>query len=379
MAQTISPVVQEALDALLGETDGVTQCVETARGLVFDQGLAWVHHDLGMGGLGAAPDEQPAVDAALRTSGYPVPSLATLIGCRMIGPLLHRRGTPEQRRRHLRPLYTGGELWCHLLSEPGAGSDLAGISTSARLVDGAWVLNGQKVWTTLAHVATWGLCIARHDPSDRHGGLSAFVIDMSADGVGVRPLREMTGEAEFSEVFLTDVVVDDDARLGPLGCGWEIIRELLDAERASIATEAGSAQADPDGPVRDLLALWRSGPRPELRDRVVQAWIRGRITALNVARAVATGDEAIGAASPFGKLAFTELARDVYDCALDVVGAGGMLYPSGYDVVVPDEIGFAGRPVEWSFLHSRGRTIGGGTSEVLRNVLAERQLGMPRS
>ncbi len=178
-------------------------------GARYDAGLAWVMFPSGLGGLGAPRELQPVVDAAFAAAHAPDNDPRRIgIGLGMAAPTVLRHGTDEQRRRWLRPLWTGEEVWCQLFSEPGAGSDLAGLATRAvrQDGDGDWVVNGQKVWTSMAHEASWAILVARTDPSvPKHQGMTYFVLDMHAPGVEVRPLRQITGEAEFNEVFFTDV------------------------------------------------------------------------------------------------------------------------------------------------------------------------------
>jgi alkylation response protein AidB-like acyl-CoA dehydrogenase len=201
----------------------------------FDAGLAWIEYPVGSGGLGAPAELQPLVDAAFAAAGAPDNApLRNGIGLGMAAPTLLRHGTPEQRQRWLRPLWTGEEIWCQLFSEPGAGSDLAAVATRARRIeDGTgWIVDGQKVWTSLAHRARWGLLLARTDPDvPKHRGLTYFICDMAAPGVEVRPLRQITGEAEFNEVFLSGVRLPDALRLGGVGGGPDDVDERAGRHR----------------------------------------------------------------------------------------------------------------------------------------------------
>ena len=175
------------------------------------------------------------VDTTLRPAGAPIPFLRNPIGYGMAAPTVAAHGTDGQKARYLRPLFTGEEIWCQLFSEPGAGSDLAGLSARAVRDGDEWVVNGQKVWTTLAHLARWGMLVARTDPDQpKHKGLTYFVVDMGAPGVEVKPLRQITGEAEFNEVFLSDVRIPDADRLGDVGEGWRVSLTTLMHERVSI-------------------------------------------------------------------------------------------------------------------------------------------------
>ncbi len=212
-------------------------------GRQFDLGLAWVHFPEGHGGLGRSPKLQKLINETLLGAGAPHPYAGNPIGYGMGAPTVVTHGSEDQKRRYLKPLFTGEEVWCQLFSEPGAGSDLAAVRTMARrsgegwiLRDGdEWVVNGQKVWTTLAHLARWGMLIARTDPEQpKHKGMTYFVVDMHAPGVEVRPLYQITGEAEFNEVYFTDVRIPDAERLGEVGEGWRVSLTTLMNERVAI-------------------------------------------------------------------------------------------------------------------------------------------------
>src|SRR2546430_12778097 len=211
----------------------------------FDAGLAWISFPEGLGGLGLPRALQPVVDAEFAAAGAPDNQpLRIGIGLGMAAPTILRHGTDSQRERWLRPLWTGEEVWCQLFSEPGAGSDLASLSTRAARDGDGWAVDGQKVWTSMAHEARWGILLARTDPAaPKHDGLSYFACDMTAPGVEVRPLRQITGEAEFNEVFLTEVVLPDALRLGAVGEGWQVALTRLMNERVGIGGGAGPAGA----------------------------------------------------------------------------------------------------------------------------------------
>src|SRR5271169_1745842 len=222
--ETITKLDVDSLaDALLGDlppgsTDAVTFLREQ-----YDRGLAWVHFPEGLGGLGGSPADQIRVQRRLIAGGAPMAMLRNVIGYGMVAPTLVTHGTDRQRARYLRPLFTGEEVWCQLFSEPGAGSDVAGLAMRAVRDGDEWVVNGQKVWTTLAHMAKWGLLLARTDPeASKHAGMTMFLVDMHAPGVEVRPLYQITGEAEFNEVFFTDAHLPDAQRLGGVGDGWRV-------------------------------------------------------------------------------------------------------------------------------------------------------------
>ena len=210
----------------------------TFLGAQFDRGLAWVHFPEGFGGLGLSPEAAEARS----TSGCSPPARPNAVRPQPDRPRhvrarrSWRRAASEQKQRYLRPLFTGEEIWCQLFSEPGAGSDVAGLSTRGVRDGDEWIVNGQKVWTTLAHLSRFGHARRAHRPRGRskHTGLTAFVVDMHAPGVEVRPLRQMTGEAEFNEVYFTDVRIPDAERLGDVGDGWRVSLTTLMNERVSI-------------------------------------------------------------------------------------------------------------------------------------------------
>ncbi len=228
----------------------------------FDAGLAWISYPPGLGGLGAPRALQPVVDNEFAAAGAPDNTpLRIGIGLGMAAPTILRHGTDEQRRRYLRPLWTGEEVWCQLFSEPGAGSDLAALATRAVPDGDDWIVTGKKVWTSMAHEARFGILLARTDPDvPKHAGLTYFVCYMTAPGVEVRPLRQITGEAEFNEVFLTDVRIPDSHRLGAIGEGWQVARTTLMNERVAIG---GGATPRESGMIGVVARTWRE--RPELR------------------------------------------------------------------------------------------------------------------
>src|SRR5579859_1640121 len=250
----------------------------------FDAGLAAVHYPVGHGGLGLPRSLQLAADEEFVQAGAArLDDWRNPIGLGMAAPTIIAFGTEEQKRRWLKPLWLGDEVWCQLFSEPGAGSDLASLATRAVPDgDGAWVVTGQKVWTSLAHEARWGLLLARTDPDvPKHAGLTYFMLDMHAPGVEVRPLRQLTGEAEFNEVFLTDVRVPDADRLGAVGEGWRVANATLMNERVSI----GSARSVPreDGAIGFAAGEWRQHPERrthDLHQRLLTLWAQAEVARL---------------------------------------------------------------------------------------------------
>ncbi|HMK63834.1 MAG TPA: acyl-CoA dehydrogenase family protein [Acidimicrobiales bacterium] len=372
-------VVTAKVQELLNTHDPKRSAAEEFLGARFDAGLAWVWFPHGHGGLGAAPSLQALVEHSLRRAGAPDRSLHNVIGYGMAAPTVLTHGTEEQRRRWLRPLFTCEEIWCQLFSEPGSGSDVAGLATRAVRDGDEWVVNGQKVWTTLAHVATWGLLLARTDPeAPKHRGLTYFVVDMRAPGVEVRPLRQITGEAEFNEVFFTDVRLPDAQRLDEIGAGWRVATTTLMNERVAIG---GGVPARQSGPIHYALDVYRSKPGRSAveRDRLLQAWVRAEVQRLTNVRARQM--RKAGTPGPEGsvaKLAGAELNKHVYDLCVDLLGMEGTLYANGYEMMRPDTAGVARADVRHSFLRSRANSIEGGTSEIMRSILGERVLGLPR-
>jgi alkylation response protein AidB-like acyl-CoA dehydrogenase len=345
----------------------------------FDAGLAWVHYPEGLGGLGAPRALQQVVDAEFAAAGAPGnnPNLSG-IGLGMAAPTILRHGTEEQKRRYLRPLWTGEELWCQLFSEPGAGSDLAGLATRAVRDGDDWVINGQKVWTSLAHVARWAILLTRHDPAlPKHAGMTYFICDMRAPGVEVRPLRQITGEAEFNEVFLTDVRLPDSLRLGAVGEGWQVARSTLMNERVSIG---GGAIPREGGAIGVLADLWRERPdlrSPALHGDVMRAWVdseAARLTATRLRQQLTAGE--VGPEGSAVKLTFANLMQRISGLELEMRGEESLRHEAwagGRGRDVP----FFDRSPGYRYLRSRGNSIEGGTSEILRNIIAERVLGLP--
>jgi alkylation response protein AidB-like acyl-CoA dehydrogenase len=345
----------------------------------FDAGLAWVHFPRGLGGLGAPRALQSVVDAELAAAGAPDNEPRRIgIGLGMAAPTILQYGTDAQRRRFLRPLWLGEEVWCQLFSEPGAGSDLAGLGTRAVRDGDEWVVNGQKVWTSNAHNARWAILIARTDPdAPKHRGITYFVCDMTDPGVEVRPLRQITGEAEFNEVFLTDVRIPDTLRLGEVGDGWRVAQATLMNERMAIG---GSELPREGGMIARAATTWRERPElrtPELHDRLLRLWVEAEATRLTTQRV--RQQLAVGAPGPEGsgmKLAFARLNQAISSLELELLGEEGLRY-GDWTNTRPDTVDFYGRDAGYRYLRAKGNSIEGGTSEILRNIIAERVLGLP--
>jgi alkylation response protein AidB-like acyl-CoA dehydrogenase len=350
----------------------------------FDAGLAWVHFPEGLGGLGLPRGLQEYVDRLLDEAAAPTVDPRSIgIGLGMAAPTILTFGTDAQRREFLRPLWTGEEIWCQLFSEPGAGSDLAGLATRAVRVDpdsetSDWVVNGQKVWTSSAHNARRAILVARTAPDvPKHHGLTYFLLDMTDPGVEVRPLRQITGEAEFNEVFLTDVRIPDGHRLGAVGDGWKVANATLMNERVSIG---GGAQPREGGMIGKVAQTWRD--RPEVRtharhDRLMAGWVEAevfRLTGMRLRQKLAAG--APGAEGSAMKLTFARLAQELSGLEVELLGEDGLRYED-WTMTRPDRVDMTGRDAGYRYLRAKGNSIEGGTSEILRNIVAERVLGLP--
>jgi alkylation response protein AidB-like acyl-CoA dehydrogenase len=342
----------------------------------FDAGLAFVHFPEGNGGLGVSPKLQLLVNNRLTDAGIPL--VRGGIGHGMGAPTIVVHGTPEQKRRWLRPLFIGEEVWCQLFSEPGSGSDVASLATTAVRDGDEWIVNGQKVWTSLAHLSKWGLLFARTDPSvEKHKGLTYFVVDMQQPGVDVRPLRQITGQAEFNEVFFSDARVPDANRLADVGQGWNVALTTLMNERVSIG---GTVPARASGPIATALSIWRDRALTDAvkRDRLTRLWIEaevGRLTNWRAAQLRSVGTP--GPEGSVGKLAQAEHNQRVFAFCMELLGADGMLFPEPGAYALDRSRTMEYRTTQAWFLRSRANSIEGGTSEVMRNILGERVLGLP--
>jgi alkylation response protein AidB-like acyl-CoA dehydrogenase len=338
-------------------------------------------------GLSLAPGEAKVVNELL--GRYKVPRPFNIIGLGMGGPTVITWGSVEQKQRLLRPLATNQEIWCQLFSEPGAGSDVAGLSTRAVRDGDEWVVNGQKVWTSLAHLAKWGMLLARTDPDvPKHKGMTYFVVDMQAPGVTVRPLVQITGDAEFNEVFFDNVRIPDSLRLGPEGDGWRVAVTTLMNERVSLSG-AGSVSGDTIGgsSLMRLIDRHRGITDASARQRLAQAYIESRLIRLNNERAAAkrkSGAEA-GPEGSITKLMSAEFNQRLQKLAMDLQGVNGVAWvgdktqrdrgrPTWLDGGEDDERGAVAR----GFLRAQANTIEGGTSDIMRNILGERVLGLPK-
>jgi len=345
----------------------------------FDAGLAAVHYPVGHGGLGLPRALQPAADEEFARAGAPrLDPRRNVIGLGMAAPTIIAFGTDEQQSRWLKPLWLSEEIWCQLFSEPGAGSDLAGLATRAVRDGDDWIVNGQKVWTSLAHHARWGLLLARTDPDvPKHAGLSYFVVDMHGPGVEVRPLRQLTGEAEFNEVFLTDVRVPDANRLGDVGEGWRVANATLMNERVSI----GNATATPReaSAIAFAATAWRQHPElrtHELHQRLLSLWAQAEVARLageRLRQQLAAGQP--GPEGSAAKLTFARLNQEISALEIELLGADGLTYDD-WTMRREGSSDYSRGPA-YRFLRAKGNSIEGGTSEILRNIIAERVLRLP--
>ena len=340
----------------------------------------WPH---GYGGLGW---DRRLSQAAERTlAPYHLPRLNPL-GLNLAAPALFAHGTEEQRLRFLPKIVSSEEIWCQLFSEPGAGSDLASLATRAERDGDRWRITGQKVWTTWAHLADFGVLLARTDPGvPKREGITYFLIDMHQPGVQVRPLRHIGGEVDFNEVFLDGAIVGDAQRVGEVGDGWKVARATLSGERQMVSG-SGSGGVDRIGGsgARRLIRLaheraaqglpggWHD---PRLRERLVRLWCEEQIRSWTNAR-VREGLKAglpPGPESSIGKVAGSELNQRLQAVAAEMLGLSGTAWPGEpgtYAESMPAEVR--------GMLRSRANTIEGGTTEVNKNILAERVLGLPK-
>ena len=372
--------LRERVRAFLAEHDPHEMPRQDFNNARFDAGLAWVHYPEGLGGLGLSRSLQQLVDAEFATVGAPGHDAErNAIGLGMAAPTILAYGTDEQQRRWLRELWTGREIWCQLFSEPGAGSDLAALATRAVRDGDSWVATGQKVWTSLAQVAKRGLLLARSDPDvPKHQGLTYFAVDMTAPGVEVRPLRQITGEAEFNEVFLTDVRIPDEDRIGPVGEGWKVANATLMSERVNI----GSSRAAPReaGMIGPVAATWRARPElrsPGLHDRLLRLWTEAEVARLageRMRQQLAAGKP--GPEGSAAKVVFARLNQEISGFDVELSAGDGLRYDE-WSMRRPEHSTFFGRGPGYRYLRSRGNSIEGGTSEILRNIIAERVLGLP--
>jgi alkylation response protein AidB-like acyl-CoA dehydrogenase len=359
----------------IGDTDrraGDLTRARQSQAAMYDGGFVGVTWPKEAGGQGGTPIQQAIIDQEMsraRVGGH-----IGLIGLGMCGPTVVHHGSQDQKDRYLARLLRADDIWCQLFSEPASGSDLAGLRTKAiRNDDGTWRVTGQKVWTTQAHVADYGILLTRTDPdAAKHRGLTMFVVDMKAPGVTVRPLRQMSGTAEFNEVFFDDVVIPDSERLGEVNDGWRVALTTLMSERLTLGgggTDVGIGTSAVLDHVRRHIAQLPPDRQALVRQdfgRTYAASLANRYTGFRQLSAISKGAMP-GPEASAGKLAGTKVARDLADLSVRLLGDDAV-YASTPDGNSTWQDSQAGLP---------GMAIAGGTDEVLRNVLGERVLGLP--
>jgi len=332
-----------------------------------------IHWPTEYGGRGASPIQVAIFNMEYARSRALQP--VNRVGINLAGPTLLAHGTDEQKLRWLPSILDAREIWCQLFSEPGAGSDLAALSTRATPVGGGWVLNGQKVWSSYAQLSRWGICLARTDPDQpKHRGISYLVVDMEADGIDVRPLVQVTGEAEFNEVFFDDVFVPDDHLVGGLNQGWAVANTTLAHERGTAFPF--KEQVVHEVYLDDLFALALDRDLlddVEASDALVQSYVELRVLRLHNWRTLSRLSKGLepGPESSWVKLAWTDMTQHLSTTALELCGETAPLWRGATDAAAD------GR---WQrqWLWSKAASIAGGTSEVQKNIISERLLGLPR-
>jgi len=363
----------EAAAALEGRADPtLIQRAQAWQAKKADAGWACITWPREYGGRGATPIQ--SVIWNQEESHYKTPPNVFGIGQGMLGPTIMVHGTDEQKTRYLRPMLRGEEIWCQLFSEPSAGSDLAGLRTSAVRDGDDWILNGQKIWTTGAQYSKWGMIVTRSDPTaEKHKGITYFIVDMQSPGIEIRPIKQINGMSMFNEVFFTDVRISDRNRVGGVNDGWRGALTTLMNERHSIGGGAGG----PD--FGDLLRLARDtdwGGRPALADhdvrqRLARFYIRARglqYTSYRTQTALSRG-QTPGPESSIGKLVGAPLRQEMARLAIDLQGAAGAMLDQDLS---PDDALW-----QHTYLGAPGLRLAGGTDEILRNIIAERVLGLP--
>ncbi len=382
--------VLERVRQLLAEHPPLTTPRVEFLGAQFDAGLAWVHFPVGHGGLGYPVRLQGLVRHMLDEAGAPNGQMMNTTGYGQGAATIVINCNEDQRCRYLRPLFTCEEIWCQLFSEPGSGSDLAGLSTRAVRDGDGWVVTGQKVWTTRGHLAHRGLLLARTDPDvEKHAGLTYFICDMHAPGVEVRPLRQMTGQGGFNEVFLTEVPIPDSDRVAEIGQGWAVSNTTLMNERSGIA--AGAGHSTRGSSTADAVTVWHdrsdrsSNAALATRGELLDLWVDAEVNRLTSMRAgVLRAAGVPGPEGSVGKLAGASLGKRIGGLTVGLLGMEGTLYGSyemrqpTYGIFGPEEEVPDPHPLQRRFVSSPSASLAGGTDEIQRNIIAERVLGLPR-
>jgi alkylation response protein AidB-like acyl-CoA dehydrogenase len=384
-AHTDQERVSALINELLAAHDPAATDAFTFRGAQYDAGLAWVHFPEGNGGLGLRPALQRDIDQRLRAAGGPGTTAGLFFGLYLVAPTIVTHGSDWAKQRFLRKIFTGEESWCQLFSEPGAGSDLASLATRAVRDGDEWVVNGQKVWNTLAHIADLGMLVTRTDPDvPKHKGLTYFAVDMHQPGVEVRPLRQITGEAEFNEVYLTDARIPDSHRIGDVGEGWGVSLTTLANERVTIGGGGGGTGGPKrgSGAIAEAVRIWHeecTQRSPERKDALMKVWCDAEVLRLTNMRASAAARQ--GTPGPQGSIAKLAIAinqQKIFELCMNMLGAAAL---EGFDYTFrrPTVVALEGTPGagRHMFLRTRANSIEGGTSEIMRNILGERVLGLP--
>jgi alkylation response protein AidB-like acyl-CoA dehydrogenase len=337
-------------------------------------GLSWPKE---YGGRGATLVEQAIFGEEIARAR--APQMANVLGLAMGGPVVIAHGTEEQKERYLQPILTAEEIWCQGFSEPEAGSDLASLKTRAVKKNGEWLVTGQKVWTTFAHVAKWCMLVARTNPdAPKHQGLTYFIMDMEQDGVEVKPLVQITGEAEFNEIFMEEARIPDENVIGGVGNGWTVAITTLMNERTGIAF---ASQALVQMQLRRLIELAGATRRdggtalddPQIRERIGQLFIEAEVLRLTGYRGLTqTMKRGIpGPEGSLGKWHWAEINQRLTELAMEIEGPYSQL-AHGSDYAIDDAVW------QYHFLRARANSIEGGTTEILKNIVAERVLGLPK-
>jgi alkylation response protein AidB-like acyl-CoA dehydrogenase len=381
----VSALIDKAIDRLLEEYPPATTDAVIFLRAQFDAGLAYVWFPTGYGGLGQPVDLQARIDRRLAAAGAPLSGRVTnAIAAGQGAASIEAYGSDDQKRRYLRPLFTAEMMGCQLYSEPGSGSDLASLATRAERHGDEWIVNGQKVWTSAAHRADIAILLARTDPDvPKHAGLTQFVIDMRAPGVEVRPLRQMTGGAEFNEVFLTDVRVPDSERLGAVNEGWAVSQHTLVYERYNMP----QVPARGGGRIAMAVAAWQARPdktspaAAALKAELMRQWVDAEVVRLLQMRAgVLRAQGSSGPEGSLGKLAVSLVNRRLGEWAPILCGPAGMLLEEGYQSQSDDAWAMRRGPrsLAEGSVGSPGTSIAGGTDQIQRNIIGDRVLGLPR-
>ena len=355
----------------MGEDDALTLAKKWAAKL-YDSGWACLHWPKEYGGRGSTPIER--VIWGQEASKYRIPGGFFEIGQGMAGPVLMMYANEEQKKRYLPPMAKGEEVWCQLFSEPGAGSDLAGLKTKSVLEGDTWTINGQKIWTSGAHYSDYGILVTRSDPSaQKHKGLTYFFLDMKSPGVEVRPIKQISGGANFNEVYFTDVKIPDEQRLGAVGDGWKVALTTLMNERLAVGDASGpdfqeafnlacghdlnGDLAIKDGSVRDKLADWycQSSGLKYTKYRNISALSRG---------------ETPGPQASITKIVSGNKLQEIANFGMDLMDAAGIVRPESADAEQ--------NMYQMGFFGAAGIRIAGGTDEILRNIISEQVLGLPQ-